>query len=116
MRRLPVNAKNMNKDIVLIPAWNRPEFLAVTLENIIAAEGSEDLAYVFLFDKGFDKELHHVVNQFPYEKAIHERKKSVQGIGKQSMNLLEGYRFAANHPCEYVFMIEDDIFIANDFF
>lgn len=103
-------------NICLIPCHTRPEFLFVTLELIAAAEGADKLEYVFLLDKGYDKNLIPIINNFPFKFGIVERKQTVPGIGKQSMNLLEGYRWAADTKADYVFMIEDDIFIANDFF
>ena len=32
----------MNRDIVIVPTFDRPEFLWLCLENILAAEGSLD--------------------------------------------------------------------------
>lgn len=104
------------KNIVLIPCWQRPEFLSICLEQIVKADGAEKYTYVFLVDRGFNPENITVINKFPFEKGVQLRKETVPGIGRQSMNLLEGYRFAASQDCNLVFMIEEDIMIANDFF
>lgn len=104
------------KNIVLIPAWQRPEYLVLCLDQIQKAENASDYAYVFLLDKGYSPENLTVIETFPFEKATLIRPKTVSGIGKQSMNILEGYRWAAEQGCRLVFMIEEDIMIANDFF
>lgn len=104
------------KDLVLIPCFQRPEFLSICLEQIAKAEGAENYTYAFLLDRGFHKDNLRVIERFPFEKGIQIRSVTVPGIGKQSMNLLEGYRFACELPIKKVFLIEEDILISNDFF
>jgi len=104
------------KDIVLIPCWQRPEFLSICIEQILNAEGCENYHYLFLLDRGFAPENLDIISSFPLDKTTLPRPETVSGIGKQSMNLLEGYRWASEQDCEKVFLIEEDIMIANDFF
>jgi len=103
--------------IVLIPVYQRPEFLKVCLEYIQAAELSESFEYWFLCDFGFDPKNIRVIDQFPYKKRIIKRSKHrYKPVTKQSFNLLEGYKEAVATGADNVFLIEDDIFVANDFF
>lgn len=104
------------KDIVLIPCWQRPEFLSLCIEQILSAEGCENYHYLFLLDRGFAKENLDLISIFPLDKTTLPRPETVPGIGRQSMNLLEGYRWASEQDCKKVFLIEEDIMIANDFF
>ena len=103
--------------VVLIPVFRRPEFLTVCLEYIRAATYCDNYHYVFLCDFGYSLDNLQVINQFPLSKEIIKRgKHKFKPITKQSYNLLEGYRYAVELGAEKVYLIEDDIFIANDFF
>ncbi len=102
-------------EAVVIPAFNRPEFLTVCLEHIIAADQSEDKTYLFCFDHGFDRRLYDVVDSFPYKKYVIEKKQALNKITKQSANVLNGL-IAASMIADTVHLIEDDVFIAKDYF
>lgn len=104
------------KSVVLIPCFKRPEFLAVCLEYILKAELSETYKYVFLLDYGYDKAIKNVIETFPLDKEIRQTKRTYYTLGKQSHNLLEGYKYACEITDGLVYLIEDDIMIANDFF
>jgi hypothetical protein len=107
------------KDIVLLPCWRRPEFLWHCLDNLTQAEGSSDLHVVFRPDTGHSPEILEVVRAFsdrlpsfeisfptpaPYRRT------------KQSANVLLGYLRAAAMARRFVFLIEEDIMVARDFF
>ncbi len=103
--------------VVLIPVFNRPEFLQVCLEYIQAAEGWKQFEYWFLCDFGYKRSNLSVIKEFPGNKRIIERQKhKFKAITKQSFNLLDGYREAVESGATKVFLIEDDVFVANDFF
>ena len=104
------------KDIVLIPCWRRPEFLYICLEQISKAEGADNLHYFFSVDNGYDPQILDVINLFQFSKEVYVRPRSAYKLGKQSYNLLKGYEYCAEKAKEFVFMIEEDVFIANDFF
>jgi len=103
-------------NVVIIPCYDRPEFLAITLEQIEKANNSNKFLYLFTLDNGYDKECEDVINKFPLKKIITKRKKTKLTLGKQSYNLLEAYREACILSSKYVLLIEDDILITNDFF
>ena len=52
------------KGIVLIPCYNRPEFLTLVLDFIKIADGSEKYIYYFLIDHGYDKDIIKIINKF----------------------------------------------------
>ena len=104
------------KDVVLIPAFNRPELLHHTLAHICNAERAQEMHYIFRFDQGHNPELHEVVRGFPFSHEVTVTPRSSYGIGKQSFSLLSGYKYAAAKAARHVFMIEEDVFVASDFF
>lgn len=102
-------------DSVVIPAYNRPEFLHLCLEHIKQAERSETKRYIFTFDYGFDRQLYDVIKYFPFEHFVIEKKYDGNKITKQSANVLNGL-IAAAMVSNYVHLIEDDVFVAKDYF
>ena len=112
------------KNIVLIPAWKRPEFLAACLKYITLSRGWKANHYLIAIDNHsfaggkYDPEVLSIANQFPGEKTIKIR--PPDGIRSNTRNLMEGYREAVKLGneigSELVYMIETDIFIARDFF
>lgn len=101
--------------IVLIPCYNRPEFLSVTLELISKAYRSDEMTYLFQVDFGYDVEVLKVIEDFKLNKIV-EFTPVHDYPNKQSYSVLLGYQNALKHNTKYVFMIEDDVFIADDFF
>lgn len=103
-------------NIVLIPCWQRPEMLYVTLSFIRKARYWKDNKYVFLVDAGYSPKVLDVINAFDGDKEIVLREATKYKLTKQSFNLLKGYEYAVSQSPEYVYLIEEDIFISNDFF
>lgn len=108
----------MSKPVVLIPAWRRPEFLWHCLENIKNARQSGRYHYVFRFDQGHSPELFQVIDGFPFSYEVTITQRSPYRVAKQSFSLLTGYQIAAQRAGreQLVFMIEEDVMIAQDFF
>lgn len=102
-------------DAVLIPCWRRPEFLQATLTRIKLARGSEDLHYLFAVDRGSDPRVHEVIEAFPYRKRKVISHHPYRG---PAYNILEGYRelYRSTVDGDRIYLIEDDVFIAEDFF
>ena len=105
-------------DVVLIPAYRRPELLFHCLKNIQAAHGADEHHYIFRFDHGHTVELHEAIKlagfDFPHEITV--TPKCPYQIAKQSFSLLTGYALAASHTQGKVYMIEEDVMVATDFF
>ena len=107
------------RDVVLIPCWRRPEFLWHCLDNLTRAEGIEQLHVIFRADRGHDPAIHEVIAAFAPQLASYEIDVPVRcpyAKTKQSANLLGGYLLAASKARQHVFMIEEDIMVARDFF
>lgn len=106
------------KHVVLIPAWRRPEFLWHCLANIQRAELADQMHYIFRFDQGHSIELHEVIKGFPFSHEVAVTAPSKYRIAKQSYSLLTGYTLAADRAPEggLVFMVEEDVLVATDFF
>lgn len=107
------------RDIVMIPCWRRPEFLWHCLDNLSQAEGVGELHLLFRVDTGFDPAILEVIKEFAPKLASHEVNIPVAcpyRRTKQSANVLGGYLLAAATTRRYVFMVEEDIMVARDFF
>jgi hypothetical protein len=74
------------------------------------------MLYLFCVDYGSDVDNYKVINAFPHEKKIVKRGYRALHHGKQSYNVLEGYREACDLSDSFVFNIEDDIMVSDDFF
>lgn len=101
---------------VLIPAYRRPEFLWHCLQNIKLAEGADQLHYIFRLDNGHDPECLDVIKDWPYSHEVAATRRTPYRVGKQSYSLLTGYAIAAERSSGLVFMIEEDVMVARDFF
>ena len=106
----------MSKDVVLIPAWQRPEFLWHCLANLKRCEGADQLHYIFRFDYGHSPELHEVIRDFPFSHEVTIAPRTNYRDSKQSYNVLMGYRYAAGKAHRFVFMVEEDVMVRTDFF
>ena len=103
-------------DVVVIPCWKRAEFLSHCIAHILHAEGAGQLHYIFRMDAGHSPELHEVVRGFPFSHEIAVTPRTNYRHTKQSYSVLSGYALAAEKAEGLVFLIEEDIFVATDFF
>lgn len=109
-------------DIILVPTFNRPEFLYLCLERISQAHGTQALEVRVCQDKpsrlteeiaGQMREvLEYGEGLFPgrFRHIIHEHEEE-----GNSFNFRESLRLAAQ-TASYVFLIEDDVLVTDDFF
>jgi hypothetical protein len=104
------------KSVVLIPTWRRPEMLWHCLRNIERARGADQYTYLFRIDHGFDPDVIKVAEVFPLDYKLSFTKRSPYHLGKQSYSLITGYQEAAQMTGALVFMIEEDVMVAQDFF
>jgi hypothetical protein len=86
------------------------------LANIQRAEGADKLHYLFRFDQGHSPDLQEVVAGFPFSKEVLVTPPSKYLMAKQSYSLLTGYTAAAARTDGLVYMIEEDVMVATDFF
>jgi len=107
------------KDVVVLPCWRRPEFLWHCLDNLTRAQGIDSVHVLFRADTGFCADNFEVIRSFGDRLPSFE----VQVADpcpfrrtKPSANLLLGCLHAAAMAKQYVFLVEEDIMVARDFF
>lgn len=102
---------------VVIPCYNRGEYLKICLEFIEKADNYKNYRYVFACDHGCNKETLQIIDSwnFPNKEKVYPKPHSFKN-GKQSFNVINGLITAASKSNDFVFYIEDDVFIGKDFF
>lgn len=104
------------KDIVIVPAFDRPELLALTLERImLCSEAFWDAEIRVYVDYGAPlQEVQNVIVQFAgflSMKTVYRDKRHGRR-GNTELALAE----AADTTCRFVFLIEEDVLVTPDFF
>ena len=111
-------------DIVLIPAYMRPEYLTLCLEHLAAAEGSrENKEYWVCQDMRPDDE-HRCKMQLLWTKEVLDNsplpvryiQRKPHGWGGNSYNTMEAYKEAYGTEARYVYLVEEDCVVSSDFF
>lgn len=116
------------RDVVLVPTWNRPEYLAVCLAHVIAAAGDREIEVLVQHDQhigypnlNLDLTMQ-VVQAFssprsprPFNISFHLNEK--HRTSGNSHNLFSLYRQALSMTdVRYIYLIEDDVIVGTDFF
>ncbi len=103
-------------NVVVIPCFNRPEFLYYVLKQIVLADEANKYIYAFALDYGYDRNNLEIIKEFPYIKIIIETPKTQYIQGKQSYNLLRAITSIQENSDGIIYLIEDDILIGKDYF
>ena len=104
------------KGTVIVPAYNRPEFLSLCIDYIHKANGSANYKYLFCFDSGYEKDNDIVIQKFKYEYSVIKLESHPYHKGtKLAFNILNGYMNAIDGG-GLVYLIEEDVFIGVDYF
>jgi hypothetical protein len=124
-RRSVIRASRMQRppcagelDVLVLPCWQRPEFLWHCLDNLTRAEASRSVHVQFRPDTGFLPENLEVIRGFADRLASFEIKLPEPcpfRRTKPSANLLLGCLHAGAITKRYVFLLEEDIMVARDF-
>lgn len=105
-------------NIVLIPTFNRTEFLTLCLQRIMQAEGASRYLYVFAVDRGCDPQALTIIRRFPHQKIV--LRAPLHPYQGGTFNIIEALRtcdaLTDRVAAEYVHVIEDDIMIGRDYF
>lgn len=112
-------AHTPQRDVVVLPCWRRPEFLWHCLDNLAKAEGIADIMVIVRPDTGFSEENLDVVREFAErlpQLEIQYPTPAPYRRTKQSANVLLGYLLAAARAKRFVFLVEEDVMVARDFF
>lgn len=117
------------KDIVIIPTYDRPEYLSICFEKLAEARGIENKEFWVCQDNHIEKMLD-FTTQWETLAAIKEGERL---LGKDrikftardphstygnSKNLLDAIydAYAFEHDVHYVYIVEDDVAVMPDFF
>ena len=103
-------------ELVIVTAWKRPDFLSACLQRLlIADDGGQQ--YRICLDRGHSREVATVAEQFTRQLAgraqIRRRAHRYKG---NSFNVLMGYREGVTLGPDLVHLVEDDVFVAGDYF
>jgi hypothetical protein len=113
------------KDVVLIPIYFRPEYLQICLEKLSACRGIQEKQIWLLQDNHPNDEYthkleadwtHQVINSWRGTLDLQFFLSDVHMTDGNSRNVLEGYKRAYAANSRYVYLIEDDVLVTNDFF
>jgi hypothetical protein len=103
-------------EIVIVPAWKRPDFLTACLQRLLIADDGRQ-QYRICLDRGFTREVGVVAEQFARQLGARAliRRRSHRYRGN-SYNVLMGYKEAVAAGPDLVHLVEEDIFVAADYF
>jgi hypothetical protein len=104
------------KEIVIVPAWQRPEFLSATLQRLRAADEGTQEFWVTL-DRRHSKAVNMVATEFTRELGPRARLLTrTHPYRGNSYNVLHTYREAVRESPDLIHLVEEDIFVADDYF
>ena len=111
-------------DIVLIPAYFRPEYLSLCLEYLSKAEGARDDKQYWICQDFRHADEHRYGVQLRWTKEVIEKSPlPVRYIERRpheypgnSYNTLEAYKEAHATNARFVYLVEDDCLVTEDYF
>ena len=109
----------LDRDVVVLPCWRRPELLWHCLDNLTRADGIEDVHVLFRPDTGFAPETLEVIAAFADRLPSYEVQLALPcpfRRTKPSANILLSLLNAAALSRQLVFLVEEDIMVGRDFF
>lgn len=103
--------------VVVIPAANRPEFAALTLEQLGKARQCPAILFnVDYIDDNLKKDFQYVFDHYsPPQTTLTYRQPHLQ-VSSGCWNILESIRDGYNTGAEGVFLVEEDVLVYPDFF
>lgn len=108
------------KDVCVVTAYQRPEMLHECLTRIHAAKGHLDLAVHVCVDgrtnEAHNPEVLEVAHRFDSKLDLIIKARRPHSYLGNSHNTLEGLKEAFHARPEFVFLVEDDVMVAKDFF
>ena len=120
VRRGESSSELVHRDVVLVAAWRRPEFLLMSLSHVVAAKHFDEHEYIFIFDWDYDPISLAVAKAFPGTHTRMHFSPRHEFIEGNSFNVLEGYRYAHmiahSLGSSLVYLLEEDVWISADYF
>ena len=111
-------------DIVLIPAYMRPEYLALCLEHLAAAAGARDDKQYWVCQDMRHNDNNRYMLPLQWTKEVLDNsplpvryiQRKPHGWNGNSYNTMEAYKEAINTDVRYVYLVEEDVLVTPDFF
>jgi len=107
-------------NVVIIPAFNRAEFLTVCLDQIVKNPDFKENFYLLSFDNGGRGDNVLVFNNWlkihSLKGQVSHRSFKFSGLMKQSWNVISAYREAIEISDDLVYLLEDDVLVSPYFF
>lgn len=104
------------KEIVIVPAWRRPEFLKAALTRLLVADDGRPEYWICL-DRGYLATLMPVTTWFKkqlgHRVRVGQRTHNYKG---NSFNVLMSYRDALAEGAGLIHLVEEDILVGADYF
>lgn len=106
--------------VVIVPAWQRPEFLRACLYRLSVADRPH-IHYLISLDRGHTPEVSQVADWFRDSVTGGTHRVTVMRrvnhpYRGNSYNVLEAYRHAYNMAPTLIHLVEEDIFVGADYF
>lgn len=105
--------------VVVVPVFNRPELLAIALKRLMLASSGSETGFLFQADLGADSYRNSAVIE-SYGPASYDTRVASRACDGNTLNILEGLKhgleWAENVGASWVHLLEDDIWVARDYF
>jgi hypothetical protein len=104
--------------VVVIPCWNRADFLWACLHRLSIADGAADYRYLISIDRKHSVEVQNVAHDFRNLSQLSVRiiDPGDHPFHGNSFNVLHAYRMATEMTAGLIHLIEEDIFVAKSYF
>lgn len=106
-------------EIVLVPAWRRPEFLWAALTRIWAARDHDDIVVRVCLDRHHHHDVEWAAKQFNSRVAegkleiVNREQHRTRG---NSYNVIESYKEALADGFDMIHLVEEDVLVGYDYF
>lgn len=106
-------------EIVLVPAWRRPDFLWAALVRIWEARDREDIVVRVCLDRYASSETEWAFNRFNERVAegkLQVRHQEPHRYRSNTINVMESYKEAVAEGFDMIHLVEDDVMVGYDYF
>jgi hypothetical protein len=113
------------RDVVLVPCYERPEFTRLCLQYLSRARGIENKEVCLFIDNHKEKSFVEIfdaqrpnltlINELFPDRAFASCEIAHESYGN-SRNVVDALKFGYNIGAERIYLVEDDILVAPDFF